>query len=236
MSVKLESSDKKIVLVDLDVIKQMVTIQTMLENLEGNDDEPVPIYAVNGVTLDKVIEWTKYHIKTTDKSVIKAWCDQFFMTNLEKIFQIEEAADYLEVKTLCVDSQVFHRNFELITTTEGFKNLSQEKFGLLLSGDGLNVPNEEAVFESLETWISADPEERSASLGNLLPYIRAHFLPSQSIEYVKNFLVDHSQPDLCLQLNFDIKTPRHGYDLSIVSVHKRENGRCLKYLDSKVLL
>ena len=75
-------------------------------------------------TLVKVIEWTKYHIETTNKSVVKAWGDQFFKMNLEKISQIEKAADYLEVKTLCIDGQVFQRNFELFTTTEAFKNLS----------------------------------------------------------------------------------------------------------------
>ena len=59
MSVKLESSDKNIILVNLNVIKEMVTIQTMLENLgddDTNNDEPIPIYAVNGEILDKVIE------------------------------------------------------------------------------------------------------------------------------------------------------------------------------------
>ena len=61
MSLKLLSSDKKIVLVNLNVIKQMVTIQTMLENLgddDTNNDEPIPLYKVNGETLGKVIEWT----------------------------------------------------------------------------------------------------------------------------------------------------------------------------------
>ena len=211
-------------------------------------------------TLVKVIEWTKYHIETTNKSVIKAWGDNFFRTNLEKIFQIEKAADYLEVKTLCIDGQVFQRNFELITTTEAFKNLSQEKLGMLLSGDGLNVPSEEAVFESLKNWISADPEERSQCLGDLIPYIRATFLPSQFIKDVKNYLMKHSQPNLCQenrfsqfiegvknffgmysqpnlcqQLNFHNRTPRQGYDQCIVVLHrKREGGECLKYLDTKV--
>ena len=58
MSVKLESSDKKIVLVDQNVIKQMVTIQTMLDNLsicENNNDEPIPIYAVKGEILNKIM-------------------------------------------------------------------------------------------------------------------------------------------------------------------------------------
>ena len=71
ISVKLESSDKKIILVDQNVIKQMVTIQTMLEMDVGSDDEPVPIYAVNGETLDKVIEWSKYHIETSDKGSLQ---------------------------------------------------------------------------------------------------------------------------------------------------------------------
>ena len=166
----------------------MVKIQDMLENLgdiDANNDEPIPIYTCQSNWMDKV---------STNKSVIKAWGDQFFKMHLEKISQIEKAADYLEVKTLCIDGQVFQRNFELFTTTEAFKNLSWEKLGLLLSGDGLNVPSEKVVFESLKTWISADPEERSASLEDLLPYIRASFLPSQFIDDLKNFLVKQNNP------------------------------------------
>ena len=93
MSVKLQTSDKKIVEVDLNVIMQMVAIQTMLDNLRhgvNNNDEIVPIFAVNGEFLNKVIDWTKFHIDTTSLSDIKAWEDQFFKTNLEKIFQIED--------------------------------------------------------------------------------------------------------------------------------------------------
>ena len=47
MSVKLESSDKKIVLVDQHVVKQMVTIQTMLESLgDIVSGETIPIFKV----------------------------------------------------------------------------------------------------------------------------------------------------------------------------------------------
>ena len=162
----------------------------MILMLTMRNDEPIPIYTVNGETLVKVIEWTKYQPTSQDL----AWGDQFFKMYLEKISQIEKAADYLEVKTLCIDGQVFQRNFELFTTTEAFKNLSREKLGLLLSEDGLNVPSEKVVFESLKTWISADPEERSASLEDLLPYIRASFLPSQFIDDLKNFLVKQNNP------------------------------------------
>ena len=146
MSVRLQSSDKKIVEVDQNVIKQMGTIQTMLDMLsisDNNNDEIVPIYAVNEEVLHKVIEWTKFHIEPSTMSDSKAWKDQFFKTNLEKIFNLEEAADYLEINTLLVDGQVFiDRSFELIKTTEAFKNLSPEKLGFLLVRESLNVPSE----------------------------------------------------------------------------------------------
>ena len=49
---KLRAKDGKILKVSQDVIKQMVTIQTMLdcpgvENNNDDDDEPIPIFAVN---------------------------------------------------------------------------------------------------------------------------------------------------------------------------------------------
>ena len=237
MSVKLESSDKKIVLVDQNVIKQMVTIQTMLDNLsfcENNNDEPIPIYAVKGEILNKVIEWIKFHFETTTIPESKDWEDRFFKTNLEKIFKIEEAADYLEVNNLMLNGQVFiDKHYEMITATEAFKNLSREKLRLLFSRDGLNVSNEQTVVQSLQTWISADPEERSKCLEYLMPYIRASFLPSQFIENLSNFFAQYSQP-LCQQLNFEKKTPRQGYDLCIVAVLRRGEERCLEYLDTKV--
>ena len=126
----------------------------------------------------------------------------------------------------------------MITTTEAFKNLSPEEFGLLLARDSLNVPSEQTVVQSLETWIYADSDLRSKSLEDLLPNIRASFLPSQSIDDMRNFLVNYRNPDLCLQLNFDDKTPRQGYEQCIVAVHKQEKEgrirRSLKYLDTKV--
>ena len=135
----------KIVSVDQNVIKQMWTIQTMLENLgrdHTNNGEPVPIYAVNGEILDKVIEWVKYQIDTTDKTDSKDWEDKFLMTNLERIFQLEEAADYLEVNSLLFEGQVFiDSHFGLITSTEAFKNFSPEQLGRLLIRDSLNVPS-----------------------------------------------------------------------------------------------
>merc|ERR1712126_162625 len=175
--------DKKIILVDQNVIQQMVTIQTMLESL-SDSDEIIPIYKVNGEILDKVVEWTRHY-----KSDGKVWTDQFFKTNLENIFMMEEAADYLELNSLLVKGQVFiDKHLELIIATEAFKKLSPEKLGDLLGRDSLDVPSEQIVVQSLETWISANPKEQSMCLEDLLSNVRAHFLPRQSIEDVNKFL------------------------------------------------
>ena len=139
------------------------------------------------------------------------------------------------MNSLLVVGQAFQDYFELVTTTEAFKYLSQEKLVLLLSGDGLNVSNEQTVVQSLETWFSAAPEERTESLQDLLCFVRAFFLSSQSLADLKNFLVNHNQSNLCHKLKFDNKTPRQGYVQCIVVLQKkRGGGECLKYLDIKV--
>ena len=136
-----------------------------------------------------------------------------------------------------VEGQVFiDKNLELIIATEAFKKLSPEKLGDLLGRDSLDVPSEQIVVQSLETWISADPEERSMSLEDLLSHIRAHFLPRQSIEDVRKFLLKFSNPTLSQQLNFENKTPRLGYEQCIIALHDKSSSRSLKYLDLKVFL
>ena len=99
----------------------------------------------------------------------------------------------------------------------------------------MGVPSEQDVFESLKSWISSDPEERSKNIPELIPHIRAHFLCRSFIEEnVKTMLENHSNPGLCHQLNYDNKTPRYGYELCIVALYENNDGKCLKYLDSKV--
>ena len=93
--IKLRAKDGKILKVPKDVIKQMVAIQTMLdcpgvEDNNDDDDEPIPIFAVNGEVLDKLVKWTKYHIENNDNSAeYKVWSFQFFMDGLGEIFSRE---------------------------------------------------------------------------------------------------------------------------------------------------
>ena len=111
---KLQAKDGKIVKVSQDVIKQMVAIQTMLDcpGVEDNndDDEPIPIFAVNGEVLHKLVKWTKHHIENAENSPdYKVWSNQFFMDNLGEIFvQLNKYLDlgsYLNITEILMDEK-----------------------------------------------------------------------------------------------------------------------------------
>ena len=217
-TVRLKSSDDKIVLVDQDVIKQMVTIQTMLDSLgldESSNEEVIPIFTVNAQVLEIVIEWSKYCSGVICTSIDKTWSDHFFKMNLEYVLQLVEAADYLEVESLLMIGQDFIDNhFDEIVTTEAFLSLAPEKIELLISRDTLDVPNEEIIFNSLVSWISADTEERSeTNLEDLVQHIRAHFLSVSYIEEkVQPFLMKRNHTNVCHLLNYEKRIPRKGYE------------------------
>ena len=62
--IQLVSSDGQQFSVELEIIKQSVTIKTMLEDLGIDEDynsEPVPLPNVEGSILDKIIQWCNQH-------------------------------------------------------------------------------------------------------------------------------------------------------------------------------
>ena len=103
-SVKLKSSDGKIFTVAAAIVKQMVTIQTMIDHEDEDSDEVTPIPTVNSQVLEKIIQWTEYHKIDHEMAEKIAWNTQYFNIDLSEIFEIIIAADYLEVKTLLNES------------------------------------------------------------------------------------------------------------------------------------
>ena len=96
----LRSSDGVIFPVDAATVKQMVTIQTMIDHEDEDSDETIPVPTVKAEVLEKVIQWIEYH-KKTEKI---AWCNQYFDIELKNKFEIIIAADYLEVDSLLKES------------------------------------------------------------------------------------------------------------------------------------
>ncbi|KAF6030591.1 SKP1 [Bugula neritina] len=62
-NIKLQSLDGEVFEVDVEIVKQSITIKTMLEDLgvDDDEDEPIPLPNVNAAILKKVIQWCTYH-------------------------------------------------------------------------------------------------------------------------------------------------------------------------------
>ena len=112
-SIKLQSSDGEIFEVDVEIAKVFDIIKTMIEDLglDDDDDEPVPLRNVNGVTLRKVIEWATHHKddpappeddedreKRTDD--IDAWDQEFLEVDQGTLLELILAANYLGIDGL----------------------------------------------------------------------------------------------------------------------------------------
>ena len=104
------SNDGVIFTVDSDIINQLTTIKTMVDDLgEGDDDEEiVPLPNVRAVILEKIIQWATHHKnddppspegddKTDDVSV---WDSEFLNVDQETLFGLILAANYLDIRPL----------------------------------------------------------------------------------------------------------------------------------------
>jgi S-phase kinase-associated protein 1 len=113
-NIKLKSSDGEIFDVDVEVAKASVTIKTMLEDLgiEEDDQEVVPLPNVNSTILKKVVQWAQYHKddppppgdeeenreRRTDD--ISQWDQDFLKVDQGTLFELIQAANYLDIKGL----------------------------------------------------------------------------------------------------------------------------------------
>ena len=104
-SIKLQSSDGEIFLVDVEIAKQSV----LLLGMDEGDEEVVPLPNVNSAILKKVIQWATYHKddpplpeddenkeKRTDD--ICSWDADFLKVDQGTLFELILAANYLDIK------------------------------------------------------------------------------------------------------------------------------------------
>jgi len=89
-----------------------VTIKNMLEDMQGvSGENPIPLPNVTGKILQKVVEYTKYHMehptpvdekkdeqKRTDDII--PWDSEFCKVDHTTLFDLILAANYLDIKTL----------------------------------------------------------------------------------------------------------------------------------------
>eukprot|EP00117_Sycon_ciliatum_P022343 scpid109719/ scgid19305/ S-phase kinase-associated protein 1; Cyclin-A/CDK2-associated protein p19; Organ of Corti protein 2; Organ of Corti protein II; RNA polymerase II elongation factor-like protein; SIII; Transcription elongation factor B; p19A; p19skp1 &gt; S-phase kinase-associated protein 1; Cyclin-A/CDK2-associated protein p19; Organ of Corti protein 2; Organ of Corti protein II; S-phase kinase-associated protein 1A; p19A; p19skp1 &gt; S-phase kinase-associated protein 1; Cyclin-A/CDK2-a len=109
---KLVSNDGEVFDVEVKVACQSKVLKAMLQDTGdiADDDEPVPLYAVNGATLRKVIAWCTQHQndsavpenesaaekeKRTDNN--DAWDMDYLKMEPDILMGLIKAADYLEI-------------------------------------------------------------------------------------------------------------------------------------------
>jgi S-phase kinase-associated protein 1 len=112
--IRLQSNDREIFTVDLEIAKMSKTIKTMLDDLGLDDDneEIVPLPNVCSDILKKIITWSTHH--KDDKVVdddddeykerrtddIPNWDVEFLRVDQSTLFEIILAANYLDIKGL----------------------------------------------------------------------------------------------------------------------------------------
>ncbi len=113
--IKLQSSNGDVFPVDMEIAKKSNTLRTMLNDLgieDSSEEEIVPLPNVTTDILRKVIEWCTFHKddpepnedsdefweKVTNE--ITGWDADFVKIDLETLFELTLAANYLDVKGL----------------------------------------------------------------------------------------------------------------------------------------
>ncbi|XP_063496848.1 S-phase kinase-associated protein 1-like isoform X1 [Symphalangus syndactylus] len=113
-SIKSQSSGGEIFEVDVEIVKQSVTIKIMLEDLGRNDEgdnDPVPLPNVNAAILKKVIQWCTHHKddppppeddenKERQTDDIAVWDQEFLKVDQGILFELILTANYLDFKGL----------------------------------------------------------------------------------------------------------------------------------------
>lgn len=113
MPIKLKSADGELFDVDVEVAKASMTIKNMLENLgDCEDGEEIPVPNVNSTILKKVIQWAQYHkddppVPSEDDESrerrtddVSQWDQDFLKVDQSVLFELIQAANYLDIKGL----------------------------------------------------------------------------------------------------------------------------------------
>lgn len=157
-NIKLRSSDGEVFDVDVEVAKASVTIKTMLDDLgiEDDDQEEVPLPNVSSSILRKVIQWAQYHKDDPPAPVddeesrerrtddISPWDQDFLKVDQGTLFELIQAANYLDIKGLL--------DVTCKTVANMIKGKSPEEIRKTFNIKNDFTPEEEAAIREENRW------------------------------------------------------------------------------------
>ena len=158
--IKLKSSDGEVFDVELDVVKAASqTVKTMVDDLnigEDDTDEEIPLANVSAAILRKVIEWARHHkddnIASADEDDsrerrtddIPQWDQEFLKVDQGTLFELIQAANYLDIKGLL--------DVTCKTVANMIKGKSPEEIRKTFNITNDFTPEEEAVIREENKW------------------------------------------------------------------------------------
>ena len=109
--INLESSDKKVFPVDVEVAKKSITLRDLMENLgieDGDEDgEPIPLPKVDAANLERLLQWAEEHkddppAPTDDETKyrtdnISDFDKEFFNMDQAALLQLIHAANFMNM-------------------------------------------------------------------------------------------------------------------------------------------
>ncbi|AVK77440.1 S-phase kinase-associated protein 1 [Pandoravirus macleodensis] len=114
--VKLESSDEQVFEVPREIAEMSITVKHMLDDVDADNENAIPLPNVTGKILGKVIEWAKYHLENPEPAPaegdaaaakdekrtddISPWDKNFCDVDQPTLFELILAANYLDIKPL----------------------------------------------------------------------------------------------------------------------------------------
>ncbi|OQV20490.1 putative S-phase kinase-associated protein 1 [Hypsibius exemplaris] len=164
--IKLESGDKEVFQVDIEVAKMSKVVRQWIEDMMDEQEaktrdwslvDPIPCPNVSGPILRKIIFWMEYHKRTDDPEVEKPeddlshftdevsdWDQEFVKVDQGTLFELIVASNYLNIKKL--------RIVCCKTVAAQLKKLSVEEIRATYNIENDFTPEEEEAIRKENEW------------------------------------------------------------------------------------
>ena len=150
--INLESSDKKVFSVDVEVAKKSITLQDLMENFGIEDDDedgdPIPIPDVDAANLERLLQWAEEHkddppAPTDDETKyrtdnISDFDKEFFTMDQAALLQLIHAANFMNMPDLLLTAcKTVATMISTLSSIQDWQNLPDVLFGDIMMMVGL---------------------------------------------------------------------------------------------------
>lgn len=158
-------------------VKERSQLEITMNEVDGDILKQLVAFCYIGqITIDRenVEEMTRF-ASMLQFTAVAQHCTEFYLnmlcvSNCIAIREIADRHNLIELKAKA--HHLFMYNFDKVSRSDDFFELSEQQLSVFLIDDGINVASEVDIFHALIGWIKYDVENRKQSLGALLECVR----------------------------------------------------------------